>query len=76
MRSRIITALFLSPSGRGRPAGPDEGESIRKLKRLGLSTTPPHPALRATFSPMGRRIRAICAGLSPQGEVKGDNHVP
>jgi len=37
-----------------------EAESVRGISPLSLKH-PPHPALRATFSPRGRRIRSVSA---------------
>ena len=65
MRSKVIakrtTPLFLSPSGRGRPAGPGEGESIHGPGVMGY---PQHPLTRTKT-----------ADLSPEGEVKEGAHV-
>ena len=40
-----------------------EAESVRGISPLSLKR-PPHPALRATFSPRGRRIRSVFASRS------------
>jgi len=37
-----------------------EAEPVREISPLSLKH-PPHPALRATFSPRGRRIRSVSA---------------
>ncbi|SFV37269.1 hypothetical protein SAMN05216456_2835 [Devosia crocina] len=40
-----------------------EAESVRGISPLSLKH-PPHPALRATFSPRGRRIESVFASCS------------
>jgi len=43
-----------------------EAKSVRGISPLSL-THPPHPALRATFSPRGRRIEGTAFVENPHG---------